>query len=376
MLGLCAGCALASGPGTDNRAAGADRPATPALSMPAKDEEARFVADARHWDADGDVVTCRLCPRECKVPPDERGYCGVRENRGGKYKTLVYARPCCVNVDPIEKKPLFHFLPGSQAFSLATAGCNIECKFCQNWQTSQVRPEQVESDYLPPARVPELTVKTGARSVAFTYDEPVVFYEYMFDIAAEARRKSLKTVMISNGYIQAKPMKQLLEHLSAVKIDLKSFSEDFYANTCHGHLQPVLETLALIKKAGAWLEIVVLIVPTLNDGAEECRRLAGWVLDRLGPDVPVHFTRFHPIYKLTNLPSTPVETLTRNREIALAAGLHYVYVGNVPGHPGESTCCPGCKRVVIERYGLYAKSRLKPDGACPDCGFKIPGVWA
>ena len=338
-------------------------------------EDARFVADARHWDAQGDVVTCRLCPRQCVVPPDERGTCGVRENRGGKYKTLVYGRACTMNIDPIEKKPLFHVLPTATAFSIATAGCNIECKFCQNWQISQMRPEQVEATWAPPEMIVQSARERGCPAIAFTYSEPVIFYEYMFDVAQTAKASGLHPVMISNGYIQEKPMRELAPQLSAMKIDFKSFSEKFYKETCSGELKPVLATLELVKSLGLWLEMVVLIVPTLNDSEEECRQMCAWVASHLGPDVPLHFTRFHPMYKIDNLPPTPVATLDRNYRIAREAGLHFPYVGNVPGHKGESTYCPACGKAVIERYGFAVKNNLKPGGKCPFCEAKIPGVW-
>ena len=347
--------------------------AQPGPAQPAGDD--RFVADARYWEAKGEVAACKLCPRQCEVPRDERGYCGVRENRGGQYKTLVYSRPCSLAIDPIEKKPLFHFLPASQAFSLATAGCNIECKFCQNWQTSQMRPEQVESIYAPPSQIVDLAKSKGCASIAFTYTEPVVFYEYMFDIAAQARRQGVHSVMISNGYIQKQPMTDLCKELAAVKIDLKAFTESFYQDVCHGQLRPVLDTLELLKSLGIWFEIVVLIIPTLNDGEDECRNMCRWIKETLGPDPPVHFTRFHPMYKLENLPSTPVDTLTRNYQIARAEGLRYPYVGNVPGHAGENTYCHSCGKQVIQRVGYVTRSQLKPGGECPYCQAKIAGFW-
>lgn len=345
------------------------------LPFPNEADDTRFIAEARHWKREGEVILCKLCPRECRVPRDERGYCGVRENRNDQYKTLVYARPCTIHIDPIEKKPLFHFLPGTLAFSLATAGCNIECKFCQNWQISQMRPEQVESAHATPRNIIETAKSRGCPTVAFTYSEPVIFYEYAYDIAQEGKKQNVQSVMISNGYIQKEPMTEICKQLSAVKIDLKAFTETFYKDTCKGELRPVLDTLELLKQSGLWFEIVVLIIPTLNDGEEECRNMARWIREKLGPDIPVHFTRFHPMYKLANLPSTPVDILTRNYEIAKAEGLHFPYVGNVPGHPGENTYCPSCKKVVIKRYGFSIESSLQPGGLCPGCKTRIPGVW-
>ena len=298
----------------------------------------KYVREAMHYKKlEEDRIECEICPRECKIAPKERGYCGVRENEGGVYKTLVYGRACSANVDPIEKKPLFHFLPGTRALSVATAGCNVDCKFCQNWEISQFRPEQIRDMNLQPETLVSEASKRKIESIAFTYSEPVVFYEYMRDTAKLAKEKGVASVMISNGYIKEKPMSQLCEHLSAVKIDLKAFTEKFYKETCSGKLQPVLDTLKLLKKNGMWYEIVVLIIPTLNDTEDEIYEMCSWVFNELGPDAPIHFSRFHPTYKIKNLPPTPISTLTLARETAMRAGLNYAYVGNVPGHEGEST---------------------------------------
>jgi pyruvate formate lyase activating enzyme len=321
-------------------------------------------------------VKCVLCPRECEVADVERGYCGVRENQGGKYQTLVYGTLCSANVDPIEKKPLFHYLPGTTAFSIATAGCNIECKFCQNWEISQFRPEQVSSVLVPPERLIEVCRRERSPTVAHTYSEPVVFYEYMHDSAAIGREKGIGSVMISNGYIQEEPLRELCKYLTGVKIDLKAFTETFYNEQCNGELAPVLETLETLKDIGIWFEIVVLIIPTLNDSEDEIRQMSRWIVKHLGPDVPLHFTRFHPTYRMTNLPRTPVSTLERCRRVALESGVHYVYAGNVPMHPGENTFCHECKRTVIRRAGFRIIDNALEDGTCPDCSTKIPGVWS
>ncbi|MBU0641480.1 MAG: AmmeMemoRadiSam system radical SAM enzyme, partial [Planctomycetes bacterium] len=304
----------------------------------------RFKGVARHaaqfWEhLPEKKVKCTLCPRECQVADVERGYCGVRENQGGAYQTLVYGTLCSANIDPIEKKPLFHYLPGTLAFSIATAGCNIECKFCQNWQISQFRPEQVESTLTTPARLVSTCGAQRCLTIAYTYSEPVIFYEYMHDTAALARQQGIGSVMISNGYIQEKPLRQLCRHLTGVKIDFKAFTEEFYSEWCAGHLKPVLATLETLKEIGIWFELVILIIPTLNDSPDEIQQMSRWVVAYLGPNVPMHFTRFHPTYRVTNLPRTPVKTLERCREIALGAGVHYVYAGNVPMHPGENTYC-------------------------------------
>ena len=354
---------------------GADVLGTDSPSAPTTQPDAD-VHPAMHWKPLAEErVRCTLCPRQCTVADMERGYCGVRENRGGRYYTLVYARPCALHVDPIEKKPLFHFLPGTKAFSIATAGCNLKCRFCQNWRISQSRPEQVESVHVSPARTVAYARRTGSRSIAYTYSEPTIFYEYMHDTAKIGRTKGVHSVMISNGYMQPDAMKQLAEHLSAVKVDLKAFTEKFYREVCSGHLKPVLATLKLLKKLGMWTEIVVLVVPTLNDAPKEIAEMCDWVASELGPDVPLHFTRFHPTYKIRNLPPTPVRTLERCRRTGLDKGLRYVYAGNVPGHPGENTYCPKCGKPVITRLGFRIAEMNLTDGTCAACGTPIAGVW-
>lgn len=339
-------------------------------------ENKPFLVEARFYDKlPNKRIQCRLCPRECAIDDLERGYCGVRENRDGIYYTLVHSQPCTYHVDPIEKKPLFHFLPGTTAFSLATVGCNVECKFCQNWDISQTRPEQIQNLFLPPDKIASLARESRSISIAYTYSEPVIFYEYMFDIAAAGRKQGLKSVMISNGYIKADPMKQLCEHLDAVKIDLKAITEKFYKQMVNGELKPVLDTLVLLKRQNMWTEIVYLVIPTLNDTDEEFKQLARWIKTNLGTDIPLHFTRFYPQYKLRNLPPTPTSTLDKAKAIADAEGLHFVYVGNVPGHPGESTYCPKCKKTVVQRWGYSILDMKIKHGNCEYCGNKISGVW-
>ena len=333
---------------------------------------------ARFWTpGDNQSVTCTLCPRECEVPEGERGYCGVRENRKGKYYTQVWGNPCALNVDPIEKKPLYHVVPGEKALSLATAGCNMKCKFCQNWNISQTRPERTVNFDLPPARVVELAARYKCEAVAFTYSEPTTFYEYMYDTAKLAREKKLKPVVISNGFMNPEPMKQLCQVVSAVKIDLKAFTEAFYKKLTEAQLQPVLDTLTLLKKQGMWFEIVNLIIPTHNDAADELRAMCRWVKKELGPDVPLHFSSFYPTYKLRNLPRTPRKTMFRAYDIARAEGLHYVYLGNVrpAGHKAEKTLCPKCGKVLVERRAYLVLANHIKDGKCSFCGQEIPGVW-
>jgi len=324
---------------------------------------------------DGRKVECQLCPQGCTVADMERGTCGVRENRDGTYYTLVHSVVCSVHVDPIEKKPFFHVMPGENAFSYATAGCNVECKFCQNWEISQFRPEQVRAYYLPPDAMVAAARKSGAKLTAATYSEPVVFWEYVRDAAKIARAAGLKPTVVSNGFIQEEPLKEVLPLLSAFKVDLKAFTDTFYREQVRGELKPVLEALKVIHGAGVWLEIVVLLVPTLNDSEDEIRRLAAWVFKTLGPDVPVHFTRFHPTYRLTNLPPTPVPTLERAWRVAKGEGLNFVYLGNLPGHEAENTYCPGCGEIVIRRMGFRILENLLINGHCPTCQRTIPGVW-
>lgn len=336
----------------------------------------QHLVEARYYEKlDNQRVRCLLCPRRCVVGDKQRGFCEVRENRGGTYYTLVHSRPCTAHVDPIEKKPLFHVLPGTLAFSIATVGCNVDCKFCQNWQISQVRPEETDNLDMPPDRVVELARSNGCPTIAYTYTEPTIFTEYMYDCAAAGRAQGVRSVMISNGYINEEPMKDLCGVLDAVKIDLKAFTEKYYRDVVIGELKPVLDTLLTLKKTGVWIEIVYLTVPTLNDDPNDLKQMCKWILSELGPDVPIHFTRFYPQYRLKNLPPTPVTTLVNAREIALEAGINFSYVGNVPGHDGENTHCPHCGATAIKRIGYTILENNIKDGKCVACGKGIPGVW-
>jgi pyruvate formate lyase activating enzyme len=321
-------------------------------------------------------IECELCPRRCRLGDKERGYCGVRENIGGTYYTLVYGKPCSLHVDPIEKKPFFHFLPGTNALSLATAGCNVNCKFCQNWEISQVRPEQVDHLDLPPADVSKLSLEYRCPSIAYTYTEPVVFFEYMTDSAVEARKRKIRNVVVTGGHILQEPLEELLDSVDAVKIDLKAFSQDFYASYVRGELKPVLDAIRKVGRSRVWLEVVYLVIPTLNDDVREIREMSRWLLGEVGPDVPLHFSRFIPMYLMKNFPPTPLSTLETAHGVARDEGLHFVYVGNVPGHPGENTYCPSCREVVVRRTGyLVEEIRLKGN-LCANCRSPIPGVWA
>jgi pyruvate formate lyase activating enzyme len=332
--------------------------------------------EARYYEKTGaGRIRCLLCPRGCGIGNGERGHCGVRENRSGVLYTLVYAQPCALHIDPIEKKPFFHFLPGTEAVSLATAGCNLNCKFCQNWEISQSRPEDIESRFTPPARIVDQAVSLHAPSVAFTYGEPVVFIEYAQDIAKIARERKIKSVVVSNGYLRPEPLADLCGLVDAIKIDLKAFEEPYYEDICNATLQPVLDSIVAIHARGVWLELVYLVVPTLNDQTASIRNMARWIMANVGPDVPLHFSRFYPQYRLENLPPTPVPTLDAAYETCRAEGLRYVYVGNVPGHRAESTYCPNCSRKIITRSGYRVESIDMRNGSCRFCGHRIPGVW-
>jgi len=321
-------------------------------------------------------VECRLCPRNCRLGDKERGYCGVRENIGGTYYTLVYGKVCSLNVDPIEKKPFFHVLPGTSALSLAAAGCNVNCKFCQNWEISQVRPEQVEHFDLPPEEAATKAKDMGCASIAYTYTEPTVFFESMYDTAVRAGRRGVRNVVVTGGHINPGPLADLLEVVDAVKVDLKGFSQAFYKDYVRGDLKPVLETIKAVAKSKVWLEIVYLVIPTLNDRMDLIREMAKWVRGEAGDDVPVHFSRFMPMYLVKNLPPTPVSTLEAARDAALDEGLRHVYIGNVPGHEGESTYCPGCGQAVVARTGYRVEAVKLKRGRCDKCGTPIPGIWA
>ena len=339
-------------------------------------DDSIFIREASYYEKlDHKKIRCLLCPRECVVDDRERGYCGVRENRDGTYYTLVYARPCTYHIDPIEKKPLFHFYPGSLAFSIATAGCNLNCKFCQNWQISQVAPEQVRSIYLPPKETAQAAANNKCVSIAYTYSEPTIFYEYMFDTTEAGHKENVKSVVITAAYISQKPLETLCKNVDAIKVDLKAFSEKYYQDVVKGELKPVLDSLITMRKMKVWTEIVYLVVPTMNDGDKELKDLVKWIKTNLGPDVPIHFTRFHPQYILKNLPPTPLNTLEKAKAIADAEGLNFVYIGNVPGHAAENTYCPKCKKILIKRIGFNILENHIKNSNCTFCDYKVPGMF-
>lgn len=323
----------------------------------------------------GGEIQCELCPHRCRVTRGKRGMCRVRENRDGKYYSLVYGNPCAIHLDPIEKKPLFHVLPGTASFSLATTGCNFQCKFCQNWEISQAFPEDVYSYEVPPEAIVKKAKEIQARSIAYTYVEPTIFYEYMFDIAQLAKKEGLLNVTHSNGFMNPGPLRDLCKVLDAANIDLKGFTENFYRELCAGDLNPVLETLKTLKKEKVHLEITNLIIPTKNDDMSVLKEMCLWIRNELSADTPIHFSRFYPLYKLKSLPPTPVSTLDKARETALSAGLEYVYVGNIPGHEGENTFCPKCKKRILQRTGYMVGEVHLKNGKCRYCGKPIPGIW-
>ncbi len=325
---------------------------------------------------EGKQIQCELCPTACVVSDGERGYCEVRENRSGKYYSLVYGNPVTWHIDPIEKKPFFHVLPATGSFSIATTGCNFDCKFCQNYEISQARPEETANFDMPAELVVAAAKKTGCKSIASTYVEPTIFYEYMYDIGVLTREEGILNVCHSNGYINQKPLKALCKVLDAACIDLKGFTEEFYRSITEGRLQPVLETLKTLKGESVHVEIVNLVVPTKNDDMDQVRRMCLWIKDTLGSDTPIHFSRFYPMYKLRNLPPTPVSTLEQARKVGLSVGLEYVYIGNVPGHEGENTHCPTCKKLLIQRIGYRILQNNLNGRKCRYCGHSLPGIWA
>jgi len=325
---------------------------------------------------DPSAVRCQLCARSCTIRAGESGRCRARANVNGELRSLVYGRPAAVHVDPIEKKPFYHFLPGSQAYSLGTVGCPLQCRFCQNWEISQARPGDHGAGFTGPGEVADAAARRGAPVVAFTYNEPTVFAEYALDIAAAARKRGMRSVMVSCGFMSERPLADLCGALDAIKIDLKGFSDAFYRTVSGASLAPVLRSIMQVRRSGRHLEIVNLVVPTLNDSDASLRALADWVVGELGPDVPVHFSRFFPDYQLRNLPPTPVATLARARALAMDRGIRYAYVGNVPGHPGNHTYCPGCGARVVAREDFFVLESKVVNGRCAACGHAIAGVWS
>jgi pyruvate formate lyase activating enzyme len=363
-------------------------------------QERGWVKEARHCLALGENIQCKLCPNECLLAPEDRGRCRNRVHKEGKLYTLAYGNACAFHMDPIEKKPLFHFLPGTAAFSFAATGCGFRCLNCQNWDISQRKPEEMkdprgESLRIAPRNVPSLDREDMERrslfpddivaltrdlecpSIAYTYSEPAAWFEYMFDTAVAARAAKIKNVVVTCGYIQEEPLVELCRFLDAAHVDLKGFDDETYARLNAGKLAPILATIKTLRRQGVWFEVINLVVPTYTDRPETIRTMCRWLVDNVGPDCPLHFSRFHPAHKLTHLPPTPVEILIEARQIARDAGLRYVYVGNCREvADGETTFCPGCKRPVIERDVFALRTSNLDGGKCKSCGTAIPGRWA
>jgi len=329
--------------------------------------------EALFWEKKGELVQCKLCPHFCLLKNNEIGKCKVRKNIDGKLISLVYAKPCSLAIDPIEKKPLYHFLPGEKALSIATPGCNLKCKQCQNWEISQAGPEQIKSLDLKPEEVIKEAKENRLKIISYTYTEPTIFYEYMLDICKLAKKAHIKNTTVTNGFINPEPLNELCKYISASNIDLKSINDEFYRQVCQGRLNPILEAIKIMHEKNIWIELTNLIIPGLNDSVDDISRLVDWIR-KLDGDIPLHFSAFYPCYKLLNLPPTPPEILKKARNIALGKGLHYVYTGNIQDEEGNNTYCPACGELVIRRrYFNVVENKLK-DGKCP-CGEKIAGVW-
>lgn len=333
--------------------------------------------EAMFFRKEGDThVRCGLCRFRCLIRDGARGLCGVRENRGGILISLVYGEICAEHVDPIEKKPLFHVLPGSSSYSIATPGCNFHCRHCQNYSISQLPPNTEIKGLLhrSPRNIVEQAISSRCQSISYTYTEPTIFYEFAYDTAQLARKAGLKNIFVTNGYISTEALAKIAPILDAANIDLKGFSESFYHEIVQAKLSEVLDSIIMYRKQGIWIELTTLIIPGLNDSDAELQGIASFIMTHLGADTPWHVTAFYPTFKLTDRGPTPASTLKRAREIGLAAGLHYVYAGNIPGSGGENTRCPYCSAMMIERYGFSVLENRVRKGACPDCGKAIAGL--
>lgn len=320
------------------------------------------------------LVRCNLCPRFCVIKNGSRGNCGVRENLGGILYSLVYGKPCSIALDPIEKKPFYHFLPGSKSLSIATVGCNLHCAHCQNWEISQAKVEDVPYIEASPLQIVQQAKLKGAASISYTYTEPTIFYEYMLDIAKIAKKEKLRNNIVSNGFINPVPLKKLCAFIDAANIDLKG-NALFYEKICQGRIEPVLETIKLLHQKKVWVEVTNLVIPGYNDNVEEIKKMVSWMLENLNNDVPLHFSAFYPCYKLTNVKPTQPEFLVKARIIAKNMGLNHVYTGNIADVEGSTTFCSKCGAKVIARQGFYVKENGLSEGKCPYCKEKIAGIW-
>lgn len=326
---------------------------------------------------EGERVYCELCPHFCTIAEGKRGICGVRENQKGTLYSLVYGKLASASIDPIEKKPLFHFLPGSLSYSITTVGCNFRCTFCQNFGLSQSPREKhiIEGENVKPKAIVEAALQSGCQSISYTYTEPTIYFEYAYDIAKLAADKGLKNVFVSNGFSTAPPLEMIAPILHADNVDLKSFRDEYYRKICGGRLQPVLDTLKLLKKLDVWVEVTTLVIPGLNDSKEELTEIASFIKNEMSDATPWHVSGFYPTYKMVDRPPTPPESLIKAREIGLSTGLKYVYAGNLPIPDGENTHCGNCQKTVVERRGFTVQKNLLKDGKCPHCGVGVSGVW-
>ncbi|OGR24798.1 MAG: AmmeMemoRadiSam system radical SAM enzyme [Desulfuromonadales bacterium GWD2_54_10] len=322
-----------------------------------------------------DHVRCGLCRFRCLISDGARGICAVRENRGGILYSLVYGKLCAEHVDPVEKKPLFHVMPGSTSYSIATVGCNFHCRHCQNYAISQVsRNAPIRGTEQTPQEIVQKAINKGCSSISYTYTEPTIFFEFAYDTARLAKAAGLRNIFVTNGYISKEALATIAPFLDAANIDLKGFTEGFYHEIVHARLSEVLDSIIEYRKQGIWVEITTLIIPGLNDFDSELEGIADFIASNLGVDTPWHVSQFYPTYMLTDRPRTPVETLRKARDIGKAAGLRFVYEGNVPGEGGENTWCPSCSALLIQRYGFQIESNRIISGACPDCGCTIAGI--
>jgi len=343
-----------------------------------KDSSWKWKKEAYHYDKlDDNSVQCKTCPNRCKLPEGGRSHCRSKVNEDGKLYSYTYGNPCAVHVDPIEKKPLFHFLPSTKAFSIATAGCTFRCLNCQNWNISQERPEDVRNYEMMPQTVVDSAKKKNCSSIAYTYTEATSYFEYMYDTSEIADKEGIKNLYITNGSINEGPLRALCKVIHAANVDVQAFDEDIYNELCQGSLEPVLNTLKVMHEEGVWFETTHLMVPEWTDDLDKVREMCEWMVANDLSNYPIHFSRFHPAYKLAHLPATPIATLEKAREIALESGMKFAYIGNVPGHEAENTFCPGCGKMIIKRSGYnIEKNEVDPEtGKCKLCGAEIAGVW-
>lgn len=325
---------------------------------------------------DNNRVRCNLCAHRCIIKSGAKGICGVRENRDGILYSLVYDRIIATHVDPIEKKPLFHFLPGSSSYSIATVGCNFRCLFCQNADISQMPSDlkQIMGRAISPDEIVEDALRNRSSSISYTYTEPTIYFELALDISRIAVKRGLKNVFVTNGYMTEETLKEMGSSLHGANVDLKSFRDEFYKKQCGARLSPVLSSIQYMKNMGVWVEVTTLLIPGYNDSQDELQEIARFIKS-VSPDIPWHISRFHPTYRLIHAPTTPASSIKRAREIGYEQGLRFVYLGNLPGDEGENTYCPECQALLIERFGFYIRKKRISDGKCPDCGTDIPGVW-